>query len=87
MSPVRFFEPNILLCSISRNPVETAKKLRACDLLEDDNAAISVQVLQEFYVQATRPQDLTKGFVPADKPGFARRRSQSESPVCAPSPR
>lgn len=29
--------------------------MRALELLDRDGAALSVQVLQEFYVQATRP--------------------------------
>ena len=41
--------------SISRAPDEAAKRRRALELLDRDGAALSVQVLQEFYVQATRP--------------------------------
>jgi predicted nucleic acid-binding protein len=44
-----------LLYSISRNPTETAKRKCAIDLLGRTDGALSVQVLQEFYVQATRP--------------------------------
>ena len=52
---MRFLDTNILLYSVSsaqneRTKRETAERL----LLEPDNA-LSVQVLQEFYVQATRP--------------------------------
>jgi predicted nucleic acid-binding protein len=52
---MRFLDTNILLYSVSsaqneRTKRETAERL----LLERDNA-LSVQVLQEFYVQATRP--------------------------------
>jgi predicted nucleic acid-binding protein len=43
------------LYSISRDPDEAAKRMRALELLDRDGAALSVQVLQEFYVQATRP--------------------------------
>lgn len=50
-----FLDTNILLYSISRNPAEEFKRDRAIELLEDDSSAISIQVLQEFYVQATRP--------------------------------
>lgn len=50
-----FLDRNILLYSISRNPAEAVKRDRAIDLLDDDSGALSVQVLQEFYVQATRP--------------------------------
>ncbi|MGH7045663.1 MAG: PIN domain-containing protein [Stellaceae bacterium] len=54
MNPPHFLDTNILLYSISRNPAEMTKRARAIELLEDDNGALSVQVLQEFYVQATR---------------------------------
>ncbi len=49
-----FLDTNILLYSISRAPAETAKRERAIALLGRDDGALSVQVLQEFYVQATR---------------------------------
>lgn len=54
MTP-RFLDTNILLYSISRDPTEAAKRDRAVALLDADDNALSVQVLQEFYVQATRP--------------------------------
>jgi predicted nucleic acid-binding protein len=54
MTP-RFLDTNILLYSISRDPAESAKRERAVALLDADHNALSVQVLQEFYVQATRP--------------------------------
>ena len=52
---MHFLDTNILLYSISRDAAETAKRERAVALLERDDGALSVQVLQEFYVQATRP--------------------------------
>jgi predicted nucleic acid-binding protein len=55
LNPPRFFDTNILLYSISRAAAEAAKRERAVALLEGDEGALSVQVLQEFYVQATRP--------------------------------
>jgi predicted nucleic acid-binding protein len=54
MTP-RFIDTNILLYSISRDPAESAKRDRAIALIDADHNALSVQVLQEFYVQATRP--------------------------------
>lgn len=51
---MRFLDTNILLYSISRTSNEAAKAQRALALLEEDDWALSVQVLQEFYVQATR---------------------------------
>lgn len=49
-----FIDTNVLLYSVSRAPAEAAKRERAIALLERDDGALSVQVLQEFYVQATR---------------------------------
>ena len=67
-----FFDTNILLYSISRSPVETVKRARAISLLADDSGALSVQVLQEFYVQATRssrpdpiPHEFAAGLIEA----------------------
>src|SRR5438132_10084477 len=54
MTPAHFLDTNILLYSISRHPADTSKRERAIALLEQDDGALSVQVLQEFYVQATR---------------------------------
>jgi predicted nucleic acid-binding protein len=51
---VRFVDTNVLLYAISRDPQEQAKAERANDILEARDLALSVQVLQEFYVQATR---------------------------------
>jgi predicted nucleic acid-binding protein len=54
VSPPHFLDTNILLYSISRAPEEALKRERAIALLDQDDGALSVQVLQEFYVQATR---------------------------------
>jgi predicted nucleic acid-binding protein len=51
---VRFADTNVLLYAISRDPVEQEKAVRANDLLSSRDLALSIQVLQEFYVQATR---------------------------------
>ena len=51
---MRFVDTNILLYAISRDPAEQVKAKRANDILADRDLALSVQVLQEFYVQATR---------------------------------
>jgi predicted nucleic acid-binding protein len=50
----QFLDTSVLLYSISRNPAESVKRERAIALLDDDSSVLSVQVLQEFYVQATR---------------------------------
>ncbi len=52
---MRFVDTNILLYSISTALAETAKALIARELLRSHDLALSTQVLQEFYVQATRP--------------------------------
>jgi predicted nucleic acid-binding protein len=51
---VEFADTNILLYAISRAPDEQDKAQRANDILARRDIALSVQVLQEFYVQATR---------------------------------
>jgi predicted nucleic acid-binding protein len=51
----RFIDTSVLLYSISRHPSEAAKRDRAVELLVATDLGLSAQVLQEFYVQATRP--------------------------------
>lgn len=51
---VRFVDTNVLLYAISRDPAEQDKTNRANEMLASRDLALSVQVLQEFYVQATR---------------------------------
>jgi len=72
MTALHFLDTNILLYSISRDPAEEAKRERAVALLERDEGALSVQALQEFYVQATRssrpdplPHDIAAGLITA----------------------
>jgi predicted nucleic acid-binding protein len=50
----RFLDTNVLLYSVSTDPKELAKRDVAEQLLTGRDNALSVQVLQEFYVQATR---------------------------------
>jgi len=70
VSPRGFLDTNILLYSISRAPAEADKRLRALELLDEPGCCLSVQVLQEFYVQATRasrsdplPHDVAAGLI------------------------
>lgn len=49
-----FLDTNILLYSISGDPVEDKKRKIALELLDRDGIGLSIQVFQEFYVQATR---------------------------------
>lgn len=51
---MRFVDTNVLLYAVSREPAEEAKARRANEILDEGNVALSTQVLQEFYVQATR---------------------------------
>jgi predicted nucleic acid-binding protein len=51
---VRFIDTNVLLYAISRDPEERDKAKRAGEILAARDLMLSVQVLQEFYVQATR---------------------------------
>lgn len=52
---VQFVDTNVLLYAISTDPAERAKAERANVILRGRRLGLSVQVLQEFYVQATRP--------------------------------
>ncbi len=68
MTNLRFLDTNILLYAVSNDPTETKKHDRAVALIDAGNIALSVQVLQEFYVQATRttrpdplPHDIATG--------------------------
>jgi predicted nucleic acid-binding protein len=65
-----FLDTNVLLYSISSDPRESTKRARAIALLDRNDCGLSVQVLQEFYVQATRssradalPHDLAAGLI------------------------
>ena len=51
---MRLVDTNVLLYSISHDDEEQAKAVRARELLSSRDLGVSVQVLQEFYVQATR---------------------------------
>ncbi len=51
---MRFVDTNILIYAVSIAAEDADKTRRALVLLEERELALSVQVLQEFYVQATR---------------------------------
>lgn len=51
---MRFVDTNVLLYAVSRDAAETSKAAVARELLGARDLALSVQVLHEFYVQATR---------------------------------
>ena len=52
---MRFVDTNVLLYAISDDLDEAAKARIANELLSARDLVVSAQVLQEFYVQATRP--------------------------------
>ena len=60
---MRLADTNVLLYAVGTGPPEAAKRTRAIEVLADrDNLALSVQVLAEFYHQAThrsRPNRLS----------------------------
>ena len=49
-----FLDTNVLLYAVSTTPAEAPKRELARYLLAEDDWTLSVQVLQEFYVQATQ---------------------------------
>ena len=51
MTAMRFVDTNILLYAVSAAADDQPKSRVALLTLEDDDLALSVQVLQEFYVQ------------------------------------
>ena len=52
---MRFVDTNVLLYAVSAQEQEKEKQRLSLDLLAARDLALSVQVLQEFYIQATRP--------------------------------
>lgn len=52
---VQFADTNVLLYAVSDRPEESAKAEVAREILDRTDIVVSTQVLQEFYVQATRP--------------------------------
>ena len=51
---MRFVDTNVLIYAVSAAIEDADKRRRALDVLGQRDLALSVQVLQEFYVQATR---------------------------------
>jgi predicted nucleic acid-binding protein len=56
MSATVFVDTNVLLYATSDAPDEAAKTEAALRVLEQPGVALSVQVLTEFYVNATHPK-------------------------------
>jgi len=55
MTAMRFVDTNILLYRVSTDTLERRKQEVAAKILASRDLCLFVQVLQEFYVQATRP--------------------------------
>lgn len=55
MTADAFVDTNVLLYSVSTSEDEAGKRATARQVLAGSGWGLSVQVLQEFYVQATRP--------------------------------
>jgi len=58
MNVACFLDTNILIYAALQSPSGTAKKKIAVDLLASEPFALSAQVLQEFYVVATRKAEV-----------------------------
>lgn len=54
MNVVEFVDTNVLIYAVSTRRSEAAKRAASRTLLRERSIAVSIQVLQEFYVQATR---------------------------------
>ena len=52
---MRFLDTNILIYAVSLAVEDAVKRSIALEILSGGELALSTQVLQEFYVQATRP--------------------------------
>ena len=52
---MRFVDTNVLIYAVSPSDTDAEKRHLALDLLRKGRLALSVQVLQEFYYQVTRP--------------------------------
>ena len=57
MTAMRFVDTNVALYAVSARPIEAAKRQVSLDLLSESygSLALSVQVIGEFYYQATWP--------------------------------
>jgi predicted nucleic acid-binding protein len=55
MAADAFVDTNVLLYSVSADPAEAGKRATARKLLAGTGWGLSVQVLQEFYVNVVRP--------------------------------
>src|SRR6185295_12544736 len=56
--PATFVDTHVLLCAASNAPGERVKSAEARRIVTNEDIALSVQVLQEFYWVSTRPNKL-----------------------------
>lgn len=76
---MRFVDTNVLLYAVSTLPAEAAKAERARRVLAARDLVLSVQVLNEFYVRATRvsrPDTMTHDHAARLVTAFGRHRVQ-----------
>ena len=80
---MQFVDTNGLLYAVSRVPDEVGKRDVAREILQQTNLAISVQVLQEFFHQATRPRrtGMTRANALAFLAPFLSKPVQSMTPA------
>ena len=52
---MRLVDTNILIYAADTSPEERQKRVVSVEVLKEEDLTLSVQVLQEFYHQATRP--------------------------------
>jgi predicted nucleic acid-binding protein len=71
-----FVDTNLLLYAVSTNPSEADKRRAAREILNAGDFGISVQVVQEFFVNATRK--LTPPLNSADALKFLQTLAPSE---------
>jgi predicted nucleic acid-binding protein len=77
-SAMRFVDTNVAIYALGHGAAEAAKSQTAQNLLQADDLAVSVQVLQEFYVQVTRS---TRGDPLSHEEAVAFIEALSEFPV------
>ncbi len=83
---MRFVDTNVLLYALSTDPDERAKADKAARILGERDLRLSGQVLQEFYVQATRrtrPDRISHEHASALMRSFLRFPVQETTPALA----
>ena len=80
---MRLADTNVLIYAVSNREADAPKRTMAETTLKEPDLALSVQVLQEFYYQATRPQgpaglthEQAMGFLQTVKGHYQPRKSR-----------